>query len=126
MKSTSIIYGILLFLLAFAVMAFRPIQHSTLAQTEKIAATFVKATEKGGPADINLSFQGDEHYYYINRGTEAGLQPNELNSLLVGKEVEVYFAKHWTPLDPFGHVRHVCRIVYKGEILFDDIDTAII
>lgn len=106
----------------FVIMALRPIYKPTLEQCALVKGELISIAEAGGPADVAIRLRDDVHRYYINRGIDRGINALALNTELVDNEVEVYYVKHWTPLDPMGTMRHVSRVVYNGAIIYDGIE----
>ena len=106
----------------FVIMALRPIYKPTLEQCALVKGHLISIAEAGGPADVAIRLRDDSHRYYINRGIEQGVNTSVLRAELVDNEVEVYYVKHWTPLDPMGTMRHVSRVVYQGAIIYDEIE----
>lgn len=100
-------------------LTLRPIDTS-LDNASSIEAVVVDVKDFGGPGDITFCVQEGETEYYINRGTQFGLRSEALAKLLKGKAVTIYFADHFTPLDPFGLHRHIVQIDFKGRALFDE------
>lgn len=48
-----------------------------------------------------------------------------MNDSLQNKEITLYYANRWKPnwilADPNRDVRHITRIEYKGQIIYDEI-----
>lgn len=122
MKTKKIILtsGIGLFII-LGILSFRPIFNPTLDDSEIINGEVLTIREVGKTLDISIRLKNDEHNYYINRGIESGLNPDELNKKLANKEITIYFAKHWTLLDPYGKSKHITRITHNGTIIYDEI-----
>ncbi|MEQ9188835.1 MAG: hypothetical protein RLP15_13965 [Cryomorphaceae bacterium] len=101
------------------ILTLRPIDTSP-ENASSIEAIVADVLDLGGPGDITFCVQGSETEYYINRGTQFGLRSDALKKLLIGKVVTIYFADHFTPLDPYGLHRHIVRIDFNGNTLFDE------
>ena len=108
-------------LLVLAVMSLIPISNPTLDDSEITTGNIELIVEKGGPFDIHIQIKNDDHIYYVNRGAENGLNPSELNKKLAGNEITILYANHWTPLDPFGNMRHITRIAQNETVIYDEI-----
>src|SRR5690554_4016286 len=99
--------GIVL-LLVLAGMSLIPISNPTPLEDSEITTGKVELiVEKGGMFDIQIHINNDDRIYYVNRGAENGLDPNEMNNELAGSEIEIHYADHWTPLDLFGKTKHI-------------------
>jgi len=108
-------------LLVLVVMSLIPISNPTLKNSQITTGKVELIAEEGGPFDIQVHLDNDDRIYYINRGAENGLGPAELNKTLVGYEIELHYANHWTPLDPFGKMKHITRITQDQTIIYDEI-----
>src|SRR5690606_4081392 len=108
-------------LLVLAVMSLIPIYNPTLNNSQITTGKVELIAEEGGPFDIQVHLDNDDRIYYINRGAENGLDPAELNKTLAGDEIELHYANHWTPLDPFGKMKHIIRISQDGNVFYDEI-----
>lgn len=109
------------FVAAFALMALKPLPRPTLKNCRKQNGIVVKIGAGEGPGDIVISLQGDDHYYYINRGQERGLSINCLAAKLQNRKIELLTLKHWTPLDPASDKRHVARVEWEGEEVYSEL-----
>ena len=110
--------AILAILSLFVVLVFRPVDTSK-ANRLNVAGT-VQSVEEIGSGDIIFTLQDDETEYYINRGRQRGLQPEDLEGRLIGREVAIEYADHWTPLDPAGRHRHVTGLRFEGTALYSE------
>ena len=116
----SIVYFVLLFCMAFVIMALRPITTLHMSNCKSASGIVQSIVAHERSKDINIRI-GDEGRYYINRGLEFGLTEADLKNKILGKEIIIHYADHWTPLDPSGLGRHVARVSYGDEIIFDKI-----
>ena len=105
----SLVYFVLLFCLVFVILALRPI--TTLHMSHCISKSRIVQSiiAHEGSTDINIRID-DEVQYYINRGLELGLTEACLKNKILGEEIIIHYADHWTPLDPNGLVRHLSRV----------------
>ncbi len=123
MKTKTIILTLgTVLLLVLAVVSLIPISNPSLEDSEKTTGEVELFAEEGGPFDIQIRVNNDDRVYYVNRGAENGLDANELNKALAGNEIEIHYANHWTPLDPFGKMRHITCLSHNGTIFYDEIE----
>lgn len=73
-----------------------------------------------GKRDIVIELQGDEKYYYINRGIERGLSVNSLSRQILNKDIEVMTIKHFSFFDPFGSTKHIAKISTGGVVVYSE------
>ncbi|MCG2616811.1 hypothetical protein LZZ85_21105 [Terrimonas sp. NA20] len=106
---------------AFLLMALKPLPRPTLNNCRKQTGVVSTIESGDGKADIVITLQGDDHYYYINRGQERGLSIPCLITKLKNREIEVLTVKHWTPLDPSSNTRHVARIACEGAEVYSEL-----
>lgn len=122
MKTKTIILTLgTVLLLVLVVVSLIPISSPTLEDSQITTGKVELVAEEGGPFDIQFHLDNDDRIYYVNRGAENGLDAYELNKALAGNEIEVHYANHWTPLDPFGKMKHITRISQGGTIIYDEI-----
>ena len=111
--------SLFLFLL-FIVLALRPLPAADFENSSLVMAEVQRISTGGDPNDLYFYLKEDSRCFYINRGLEKGLRLPQLQVLLEEEVVTFYLADHWTPLDPFGQVRHINRIEFKGQVLYDE------
>lgn len=73
--------------------------------------------------DIIFIMKNTNRKFYINRGLKNGLELNNLKQKLIGKRIVVKYPKHWTPLDWNNSLRHISKVEFNGEILFNELKT---
>jgi hypothetical protein len=100
-------------------LALRPVLASNEADCNVVKGTVVKIHE-GGVNDVVFRLKEDSKIYYMNRGLEAGLTFEDLTEKVMDKEITIWSAKHWTPLDLKGRVNHICKVSFKEEILYSE------
>lgn len=102
------------------VLILRPITTLYIDDCIEVTGTvnYIKAYDKSKDIHIRI---GDGGRYYINQGLERGLTEIDLISTIMSKEVTIHYADHWTPLDPKRIGRHVARVTYGEEVLYDEI-----
>ena len=109
---------VLIFLAAIAI--FRPVP--IVNEDEAITVTgIVDAVYEGGVKDVVFRLKNNQQRYYINRGLENGLNLKDLQSRLTGLEVTLKYPKYWTPLDWNNSIRHASKLVFQGEVLFNEL-----
>ena len=59
--------------------------------------------------------------FYINRGLENGLELNNLKEKLIGNSIVVKYPKYWTPLDWNDKIKHISKVEFNNEILFNEL-----
>ncbi len=102
------------------ILALRPITTLQIDDCIMVSGVATKVWAHQKSKDVNIRI-GDGGHYYINRGLERGLSEASFSNKIMGKEIVIHYADHWTPLDPSGIVRHVARVSYGEEILYDEI-----
>lgn len=123
MKKKIIIYTVLTFgvlFLASAVLIFRPVPivSESKAIVEKGIVTDIYGT-KGN--DIIFRLKDNPRRFYINRGLENGLELEHLKSRLTGHLITVKYPKYWTPLDWNNSIKHISKLEFNGETLFNEL-----
>lgn len=87
------------------------------------------AIEKIGIVEKIKHTEGDDYVfklknnptkYYINRGTEQGLDYKTFESQVLNKKIVIKYPKYWTPLDWNNSIRHISKVELQGETLFNE------
>lgn len=116
-------YSLIAFSLVFftiAVLIFRPVP----IVSEKDAVTergIVSEIYSNAGNDIIFLMENNERKFYINRGLENGLELTSLKEKLIGNIIVVKYPKYWTPLDWNNSIRHISKVEFSDEILFNEL-----
>ena len=103
-----------------AVLIFRPVP--IVSESKAISEIgIVKEiyTNKGN--DVIFIMLNTERKFYINRGLENGLELNNLKEKLIGNSIVIKYPKYWTPLDWNNSIRHISKVEFKNEIIFNEL-----
>ena len=106
--------------LIIAILIFRPVP--IVSESKAIAENGIVSeiySNKGN--DIIFVMEGKERRFYINRGLENGLELDNLKEKLIGNSVVVKYPKYWTPLDWNNNIRHISKVEFNGEVLFNEL-----
>jgi len=71
--------------------------------------------------DIIFVMENTDRRFYINRGLENGLELNNLKEKLIGNSIVVKYPKYWTPLDWNDKIKHISKVEFNNEILFNEL-----
>lgn len=112
------IFGALLLISAIAILRPVPIVSEDKALVQK--GEVLRITESG-VNDVMIILKDIPRTFYINRGLKQGLELEVLRSKLTGKEVTLKYPKYWTPLDWNNKIKHVSKLEFEGEILFNEL-----
>ncbi|MEM6843088.1 MAG: hypothetical protein AAF632_12740 [Bacteroidota bacterium] len=104
---------------SFMLPALRPV-NVDLDDSRKVSGQLLSIKEADGLGDVSLTLKDDKTDYYINRGALSGLNIGELQKMLTHKQVTIFHADHWTPLDPFGRKQHIIKLVKGDETIYDE------
>lgn len=118
LKGLGIGLGIL-FILTL-VFVFKPVP---IVSEEKalIVKGIVKSISDGGANDVLFTLENIDTRFYINRGLEKGLDLTILKEKLIGKEVVFKYPKYWTPLDWNNKIKHLSKVEFGNEIIFNEL-----
>lgn len=110
--------GVLFFVIAIAI--FRPVP--IVAESKAIVQRGIVAhIYEGGVNDVVFRLEDNKCRYYINRGLENGLEIQNLRERLIGNEVVIKYPIYWTPLDWNNTVRHMSKLEFQDEVLFNEL-----
>lgn len=115
-----IILSLSLIILIIGFLIFRPVPivSERNAISKKGIVTNIYSN-KGN--DVIFILKNTNRRYYINRGLENGLKINNLKEKLIGNVIIIKYPKYWTPLDWNNAVRHISKVEFKDEILFNEL-----
>lgn len=109
-----------LIILIIAVLIFRPVpvvsENKTISENGIVTEIY---SNKGN--DIIFELENTNRIFYINRGLENGLELNNLKEKLIGNPIIVKYPKYWTPLDWNNSVRHISKVEFNDEIVFNEL-----
>ncbi|MCG2420540.1 hypothetical protein K8089_16075 [Aequorivita sp. F47161] len=109
-----------LIILIIAVLIFRPVpivtEDKTISESGIVSEIY---SNKGN--DVIFVMENTERRFYINRGLENGLKLNNLKEKLIGNSIIVKYPKYWTPLDWNNSVRHISKVEFNDEIVFNEL-----
>ncbi|OIQ30872.1 MAG: hypothetical protein BM564_01275 [Bacteroidetes bacterium MedPE-SWsnd-G2] len=117
-KYTLNVLGAFLFVCALLIFRPVPIVSEHKAITENGIVTQIYSNQGN---DIIFILKGNKTRFYINRGLEYGLELNDLKEKLIGKLVVVKYPKYWTPLDWNNSIRHLSKVEFNNEVLFNEL-----
>lgn len=107
-------------ILIIAVLIFRPVpivsENKAISENGIVTKIFAN---KGN--DVIFILKNTSRIFYINRGLENGLDLNSLKEKLIGNPIVVKYPKYWTPLDWNNSVRHISKLEYNDEVLFNEL-----
>ena len=89
-------------------LIFTPLPSSSPENTQIATGTIEQVLETRSK-DVVFKLKDDDRFYFIEEDLEKGLSFPQLQQELSGKSVEIYYVKHWTPIDPL-RVRHVTKV----------------
>lgn len=75
---------------------------------------------KAGPPGIIIHLKQDPRIYYISRKTNTSLSLKTLEKELTGKNIQLYTAQDWSPLDPFSTMKQVHRLQIGDTVIFTE------
>ncbi len=107
------IFFVLMMTLAFV---FRPVPSASPENTIRTAGMIEEVLETTHK-DIVFKLKDDDRFYYIKDDLENGVTVDQLQRQLAGKPVEIYYVKHWTPIDPL-RVMHVTKVDLDKTTLY--------
>jgi len=110
---TSIFFGLMITL----AVVFRPVPHASPENTIKTFGT-IEEVFKAGEHGVVFKLKDDDRLYFIDKGLKRGLQFTSLQEELPGKDVDIYYVKYWTPIDPLSKVKHISKVNLNKTTLY--------
>lgn len=103
-----------------AVLIFRPVP--IVSESKAISEIgIVKEIYSNKGKDVIFVMLNTDRKFYINRGLENGLELNNLKEKLIGNSIVMKYPKYWTPLDWNNSIRHISKVEFKNEIIFNEL-----
>ena len=103
-----------------AVLIFRPVP--IVFESKAISEIgIVKEIYSNKGNDVIFIMLNTDRKFYINRGLENGLELNNLKEKLIGNSIVMKYPKYWTPLDWNNSIRHISKVEFKNEIIFNEL-----
>ena len=103
-----------------AVLIFRPVP--IVSESKAISEIgIVKEIYSNKGNDVIFVMVNTDRKFYINRGLENGLELNNLKEKLIGNSIVIKYPKYWTPLDWNNSIRHISKVEFKNEIIFNEL-----
>ena len=110
----------ILIVLIIAVLIFRPVP--IVSESKAISEIgIVKEIYSNKGNDVIFVMLNTDRKFYINRGLENGLELNNLKEKLIGNSIVMKYPKYWTPLDWNNSIRHISKVEFKNEIIFNEL-----
>ncbi len=113
-------FGFVVLLFVAAVLVLRPVPMVTEDEAI-IEKGIVLHVFEAGVKDVVFVLKDNPRKFYINRGLEAGMNLEDLKDRLIGNEIILKYPKYWTPLDWNNRIRHVSKLEFQGEVLFNEL-----
>ena len=103
-----------------AVLIFRPVP--IVSESKAISEIgIVKEIYSNKGNDVIFVMLNTDRKFYINRGLENGLELNNLKEKLIGNSIVMKYPKYWTPLDWNNSIKHLSKVKFKNEIIFNEL-----
>ena len=103
-----------------AVLIFRPVP--IVSESKAISEIgIVKEIYSNKGNDVIFVMLNTDRKFYINRGLENGLELNNLKEKLIGNSIVMKYPKYWTPLDWNNSIRHISKVEFKNDIIFNEL-----
>ena len=112
--------SLILIVSIIAVLIFRPVP--IVSESKAISEIgIVKEIYSNKGNDVIFIMLNTDRKFYINRGLENGLELNNLKEKLIGNSIVMKYPKYWTPLDWNNSIRHLSKVEFKNEIIFNEL-----
>ena len=105
----------LTFLGCFVMLSLRPVPAASVYNTNSVAGNVIEILENEGPGDLHIHLANDDRTFYINRGSELGLNPDKLRYHLLDRNATLTFVEHWTPLDSGSKLVPISKLSVGGR-----------
>lgn len=100
-----------------AFLGYRPV--NSARQNCRHISGVVSSVSEAGTNDALIKLDGTDDNYYINRGLESRLALEDLRKEVLGKQVVISYAKHWTFI-PQRFSKHISELKMGSNILYSE------
>jgi hypothetical protein len=107
-------------LLVFAFLLVQPLPRATLKNCIEHKGAVASVSE-GPSADIVIRLKNDHTFYYINRGVENGLRVNDLEKLLLNRQVQLLTIQNPIPLSGPATSMHIAQLKFNDSIIYSEL-----
>lgn len=118
-KNWLFLLGVLFVVLGFQI--FRPVAIPEERDCLSLNGTVARIYESG-VKDVSFELKGVDKKFYVNRGSERGLDLRRLQAELTNKQIVIKYPKYWTPLNPDNSVRHLSKIEFEDRTIFSELN----
>lgn len=112
-----VIASIFFALLTSLAVVFQPVPTASAENTLKAIGTIDKVYDSGH-RDLIFKLKGDDHLFYIENGPRNGIMLASLKEDLPGQRVEIYYVKHWSPLEKFSKLKYIAKMDVNRTTLY--------
>ena len=117
----SIVFILFVIFMWAMIQTFRPVRDVQPKDVLKISG-IVTDVKEGPGFDIVITLEGDEHYYYINRGLQLGLTIEEIQQEILNRPVTLYPIKRWTIFTRDGNMGHISKLMINDRVIYNEIN----
>jgi len=110
---TSIFFALLT---SLAVM-FQPVPDASAENTLKAVGTVDQIIETSG-RDLIFKLKGDDHLFYVETAATDRQELTSLKSTLPGQNVEIYYVRHWSPLNSLNKLKYIAKMDLNRTTLY--------
>ncbi|MGC3947289.1 MAG: hypothetical protein QM762_22705 [Chryseolinea sp.] len=122
MLNKKIVIASLFFALLISLaVVFQPVPTASADNTLRAMGTVDQVFEAGSE-DLIFKLKGDDHLFYIDTGSAAGMKLASLKSGLRGQNVEIYYVKYWSPLDRFSKLKYIAKVDVNRTTLYSNLE----
>ena len=117
-KITLVSFSLIVLIIAVIIFRHAPIvtEKNTISESGIVKEIYAN---KGN--DIIFILENVERRFYINKGLENGLELTDLKKRLIGNLIVMKYPKYWTPLDWNDKIKHISKVEFNHEILFNEL-----
>lgn len=120
MKKRSLGWIVLIIFISLSALVLRPVPIVREQAAQRVEGVLVQVYSDENK-DVTFRLKDNPVTYYVNRGITEGLDPAQLEGQYLGQTVTLHYPMYWTPLDPFGKIRHISKVTVGSEVLFNEL-----
>jgi len=112
---SNLLIAICTFIGCFVLLAIRPVPAEAVYNVKSVTGKIVNVSEGEVPGEVVILLRNNNRTFYINRGTQRGINFQVLKNNLLYRQATLNFVKHWTPSDDVSERIPIARLTIAGQ-----------
>ncbi len=116
----NLLIAVLTFIGCFVWLAMHPVSAEAVQHIKSVSGKIVNVSEDAASGDIVILLRNYDRTFYLNRGTQNGLDFHVLKNNLLYRQATLNFVKHWTASDVTTEKIPIARLMIAGQTYWQE------